>query len=83
MLSERTGRQVAELRELLAHGGLLGLPRVTIGATVTVDPDGAVRAILADLDNPARAGISGSPQGGCAEEAFEAIYHAVRGIPAG
>ena len=62
MLGVTTNGQVAELRDLLARGALDGLPRITIGDTVTTDAELAVRAILANLEhlrqgrvtNPAR-----------------------------
>ncbi len=83
MLSERTSCQVAELRDLLAHGALRGLPRVTIGDTVTADAALAVRAVLANIDALARVEPTTPTRWEQAEEALEAVYHAVRDTPVG
>ena len=80
-MSERTSYQVGELRDLLAHGGLRGRPRVTIGDTVTADADLAVRAVLANIDALTRGEATTPARCEHAEEALKAVYHAVRDTP--
>ncbi len=77
MLGARTTGQVAELRELLAHGALHNLSRITIGDTMTTDAELAVRVFLANLDRLEQANGASPAQWGRIEEHIRRAHDAI------
>ena len=82
MLGDATTRQIAEMRDLLARGTLHGLPRVTIGDTVTVDADLAVRVVLANLDRVRQTGGMSPTHWRHIEEHIRRTHQAISGATA-
>ena len=80
MLSETTRRQVDELRDLLVSGTLRSLPRITIGDTVTVDAELAVRVVLANLDHLGQTDGTSPTRWGLIEEHIRRAHHAVAAV---
>ena len=77
MLSDTTGQQAAELRDLLARGALHGLPRITVGDTVTTDAELAVRVFLANLDRLGQTDGASPTRRGLIEEHIRRAHQAV------
>ncbi len=80
MLRGATSHHVAELRDLLARGALHGLPRITVGDTVTADTEFVVRVFLANLDRLGQTDGASPSERWLAEEHIRHAHQAVTAL---